>query len=186
MTPDRFPVSSLLSEAARVLQGNDFAVVSELLEGTEAETQWVLAESDLFIIAVVAAQDLSELRKVEAWAAPGLVERITQRQAGSKRWDAYLVLMTQGTVDDDDARKLVDLEYDTKGVRRVVAVDMEPTNADVRRVLQPFLPLGEHSGAELQDAFRDLEDQLVVHGVDSTEAQEMVAMFRSQGDLEHA
>ncbi len=173
----------LLAIASAVLRHNKFSVMSEHLHG--ADTGWVLAENDLFIVAVAAGPDLDELRRVESFAAPELIERLSQSEGvGGKRWDAYLVLIASSTIDAPaDAKELVAIEYNTRGVRRLVAVGVEPTEEDVRRVLRPFMPLPVPPPGGLSDAFQDLSEQLVLNGVESEDAQRMVAAFQDRGHL---
>ena len=176
--------SALLSAAGSVLRENGFDVGTESLEGTPSV--WLLAESELFVVGVAAATDLEELRQVEAFAAPQLIRRLApDHGVRGKRWDAYLVLMASRRADEpDDARKLIDIEYDTRGLRRLVAVAVEPTSEDIRRVLRPFIPLPEPAPEGLSDAYADLQEQLVVNGVDDDEATRLVAYFRDRRHLD--
>lgn len=172
----------LLDAASEVLQGNGFEVKSEGLRGTSFD--WVLAESDLFVVAVTAAQDLAGLREVESFAVPELLERVAKSEAGAKRWDAYLVLVTSTeATEPDDARALVDIEHDTRGVRRLVEVALEPTPDELRRVLRPFMPLPPAAEEGLASAFDDLEEQLVVNGVAADAAHRVVAVWQDRGHL---
>ena len=144
-----------------------------------------LAESELFIVAVVAASTLAELRQIESLAAPELIGRLGGSAGiGGKRWDAYLVLICGQDADEpEEARAVVDIQYDTLGVRRLVAVGVEPTSNDLRGVLRPFLPLPRASPESLVDAFDGLEEQLVLNGVDEIEARHIVAAFQDRGHL---
>lgn len=175
--------SRLLAAAGSVLRQNRFDVQQEALQGAGAG--WLLAESELFIVAVAAAENLEELREVESFAAPELVERLrSAERLGGKRWDAYLVLMASLSADaPEDARQLVDIEYNTRGVRRLVAVAVEPTEDDLRRVLRPFISLPAPVSGGLSDAFADLEQQLVINGVDEVEAHRVVVAFQEKGHL---
>lgn len=175
--------ADLLGVARDVLASNGFNVKSEPLEGTTSD--WVLAESDLFIVAVAAAGDLQGLREVESFAAPELIERISTQGSGGKRWDAYLVLVTnRAATQPDDARALVDMEYDTRGVRRLVEVAVEPTMDDLRRVLRPFMPLPPAAEEGATDAFADLTEQLVLNGVVEGDASRIVAAWQTKGNLD--
>jgi hypothetical protein len=82
----------------------------------------------------------------------------------------------------EDARELVNIEYDTHGVRRLVASAVDATEDDIRRVLRPFIPLPAPSGEGLKDAFSELREQLVLNGIDRNDAREFVEAFR---DREH-
>lgn len=173
----------LLAAAASVLRRNSFDVQQETLQGSDAG--WLIAESELFVVAVAAARDVEQLRDVESYAAPELIERLRAAPAlGGKRWDAYLVLMASVSADDPaDATQPVNMEYDTRGVRRLVAVAVEPTEDDLRRVLRPFMALPPPLPGGLSDAFEDLEEQLVLNGVGEDEAHHVVAAFQDKGHL---
>lgn len=173
----------MLTTASALLRQSGFAVMKEHLHGASAG--WVLAESDLFIVAVVAAEDLRDLREVESFAAPELIQRIEQADGvGGKRWDAYLVLLaSRDAKAHEDARELVTIGYDTRGMRRMVAVGVEPTKTNISNVLRPFLPLPEPPSGGLSDAFRDLSEQLILNGIDDEDARRVVAAFQDRGHL---
>ncbi len=82
-----------------------------------------------------------------------------------------------------DASQLVDMEYDTRGVRRLIAVAVEPTDDDIRRVLRPFIPLPPPAPGGLSDAFTDLREQLVLNGVGDEDARRVVSAFQVKGHL---
>lgn len=175
--------SSLLAAAGSVLRQHQFDVQQEALHGSGAS--WLLAESELFIIAVAAAEDLKDLLEVESFAAPELVGRLRAAEGlGGKRWDAYLVLIASLQADTaEDARQLADTEYNTREVRRLVSVAVEPTEDDIRRVLRPFIGLPAPTPGGASDTFSELEQQLVVNGFDTVEAHKIVAAFQEKGHL---
>lgn len=185
MTAGAGGTADLLATATTILRQHEFAVSTESLQGVEQG--WALAESELFVIAVATAPDLKGLRDVESVAAPELIGRLGANEAlGGKRWDAYLVLIcSEGADRPAEARTLADIEYDTHGVRRLVAVGVEPTSEDIRRVLRPFLPLPPPSPEGLAGAFEGLQEQLVLNGVADAEARRIVAAFQDRGDLSH-
>lgn len=173
----------LLTQAGTVLRANGFSVTAEHL--VEADSGWVLAENELFIVAVVAGSDLLELRRLESFAVPELIDRLKRAEGvGGKRWDAYLVLLGRRAGDaSDEARHLVAIEYNTRGVRRLVAVGVEPTEESVRGVLRPFMPLPPPTPGGLADALQDLAEQLTLNGVEPDDAHRMVAAFQDTGHL---
>lgn len=174
----------LLAAATALLKANGFDVVNEPLAGAGAG--WVLAESDLFVVAVAAAGDFDGLRHLESLAAPELLKRLNATtDLGAKRWDAYLVLMASRELDEAaDATFAADMTYDTRGLRRLVAASVQPTDEGLRRVLRPFMPLPTPAPQGLPDPYQDLEEQLVVNGVGSEQAHLVVTAFRNQGHLE--
>src|SRR4051794_11522839 len=80
----------ILEAAERVLDEAQFAVAFDLLEGRP----WLLAENELFAIAVLAGDSLAELAEVEPLAVRALLDRLGGLGSGAKRWDAYLILLT--------------------------------------------------------------------------------------------
>ncbi len=158
--------------------------MSESLAGDEPG--WVLAESDLFVLAVAAASDRDDLRRIESLAVPELMGRIRRSTTiGGKRWDAYLVLLSSRRMEEpDDAREFTNIEYDTHGLRRLVASAVDSTEEDIRRVLRPFIPLPPPSGEGLTEAFSELRDQLVLNGICEEEARQFVEAFRDRGHLD--
>ncbi len=183
MTADHASALDLLEVASRVLAGNGFTVATEVLD--VSSTPWLLAENDLFIVSVAAGLAMEDLRRIEPVAAQALLDRVASSAAGTKRWDAYLVLIAPQRADNAvHARQLIDLQYDTRGLRRLVALDVQPTNEDVKRVLRPFIPLPPTQPDTVDDAFNDLREQLVVNGVTRSEAERMVNAFLDRGNLE--
>lgn len=103
---------------------------------------------------------------------------------GAKRWDAYLVVLSEELVDDpDEARQLVELQYDMRGVRRLVATGVTD-RALVVEALRPFLPLPRPIPGGLSDALTDMVDQLTLNGIEQARAERYVAAFGETGNLD--
>jgi hypothetical protein len=177
----------LLEAAAQVLRPAGFSVAIEPLEGSEH--QWLVAENELFVLAAVAGGTLDELGDIEPLAAEAVLERLAGLDAGAKRWDAYLMLLTAQRWESIDRRERVELVYNTRGVRRLVGADLAPDDdGELRpalsRALRAFLPLGEPLGTALEDLDEALVRALVLNGVDRDAAPRYVAAYRAKGSLD--
>lgn len=171
---------SLVALARRVLATRGFRVDETGLPGL-GDTPWVLAESELFILGVVAGRGLQDLQVLESHAAAALGELVGRSNLGSKRWDAYLVLLASGDSEKRGQRAVVDLQYNTRALRRIVALGVSPDEESVRAALSTFMPLPEPRAGGITSAFDELIEQLVVNGIARERAVEAVAMHRSDG-----
>lgn len=182
MTSAIFSESPLLRDAEAILGDAGFETRHEAIP--EAASPWLLAENEFFVIAVVAAATLAEARRIEAFAAAELLRRVSSLDVGGKRWDAYLVILCEELVSDPDAtRQLVALQYDMRGVRRLVATGVTD-RGPVVEALRPFLPLPPPMPGGLSDAFSALVDQLVLNGVEREKADRYVSVFAETGGLD--
>jgi hypothetical protein len=178
-SPSDYP---LLADAESVLAGASFAMRREWL--ADEDTPWLLAENEFFLIAAVATDTLEDAYRAEAFGAAELLNRISATRVGAKRWDAYLVILAKELVDDPaSTRQLAEMQYDTRGVRRLVATGIVDL-ATVTQALRPFLPLPEPVAGGLSDALADLRDQLSLNGIAESNAERYVAAFSETGDLD--
>jgi hypothetical protein len=180
-----FDPKAIESIARDILTEAGYAVRAEPIPGTKDE--WLLAENDLFALALVAGKDTRRLRELDSLVAPHLIEQMDSRTVGAKRWDLYLVLLSAMGSEQAGAPELVELQYDTKGLRRVVAVDIDVGAGnieDMTRALQPFLPLPDVPRAGLTDALLEMVDQLEVNGIDRSAATKYVNRFSDTGGLD--
>ena len=69
------------------------------------------------------------------------MQRLTASDAGPKRWDAYLILLTQERSPEtsDTTRELFNINYDTTGLRRLAHTGVDATLTAVRQALIPFV-----------------------------------------------
>lgn len=182
MTGVVFSESPLLRDAETVLIGAGFLTRREYI--SEATTPWLLAENKFFIIAIVVAPTLTDAERIESFAAAELLKRVSERDVGGKRWDAYLVILCEELVSDPEAtRRLVKLQYEMRGVRRLVATGVTDSGP-VRESLRPFLPLPPPMPGGVADAFSALIDQLTLNGIDQTKAELYVTAYAERGDLD--
>lgn len=172
----------LLALARRVLNEEHYAV-EESHDGVEL----LLAENRYFVIAVVATATLRELMIAESLGEAVLAVRMQTADAGPKRWDAYLVLLTQERSPDDSetARQLYSINYDTSGVRRIAHSGVSPTVAAVREALTPFVaPIELDEQGLADDAFASMIEALAARGIERNLAQRAVSGFRQGADLD--
>jgi hypothetical protein len=177
-----FSSNILLQDAEALLKEAGFSTSRSELAGGELPS--LVAEDKFFVVAVVAAATLDDARRGEPSAVSGLLQRLAVAEAGAKRWDAYVVLLTAEPIETpEQTRDVVDLQYNTRGVRRIVATGVSDRDS-VAVALRPFLPLPETSAGGLGNALDELVDQLILNGVPADAAPRYVAAFAKQGTLD--
>jgi hypothetical protein len=182
MSGSPFSSNILLQDADALLKEAGFATSRSELTGAELPS--LLAEDRFFVLAVVAAPTLGDARRGEPFAVSGLLDRLTAAEAGAKRWDAYVVLLAAEPIETaEQTREVVDLQYNTRGVRRIVATGVGDRES-IRAALRPFLPLPPTSPGGLGNALDELVDQLILNGVPEDAAPRYVAAFAQHGTLD--
>ena len=176
---------ALLALAHRVLRQRGFRTREGVLRDL-GDTPWLLAESDEFVVAVVAGRSLLDLELLETHAAPELGELLASGDLGAKRWDAYLVLMASGDSGARGNREVVDLQYNTRALRRIVALGVSADEDAVLGVLSTFMPLPEPRAGGLTSAFDELIDQLVINGIEHERAEAAVEEYRREAHTNDA
>jgi len=182
MTSAMFSESPLLRDAETILSAAGFVTRQDYI--TEATTPWLLAENEFFVIAVAVASALTDAERIESFAAAELLRRVSTRDVGGKRWDAYLVILCEELVTDPEAtRRVVELQYEMRGIRRLVATGVTDSGP-VRDALRPFLPLPPPMPGGVADAFSALVDQLTLNGIEQTKAELYVTAYAESGGLD--
>lgn len=182
MTSSLFSEHYLLDAADSLLTDAGFTTRRGVFSSAMAPC--LLAEDEFFVVVVIASPTLEETRRVESFAAAELLERVLNVGVGAKRWDAYLVLLAEEVVDDvEHGREVVELQYNTRGVRRLVATGVSDRDS-LARALRPFLPLPQPAPGGLSDALSDLTEQLVVNGIDRAHAARYVSAFDQTASLD--
>jgi hypothetical protein len=151
------------------------------VEDIEAGLSVLLAENRYFVIAVVAVPTISQVLVAEGMAEAILLDRVASSDAGPKRWDAYLILLTQEQSPESGAaaRELFTINYDTAGLRRIVHTDVAPRLSSVRRALAPFVrPITLDDPSIATDPFESLLEALAERGVERDLATRAVTAFR--------
>jgi hypothetical protein len=174
----------LLRDAEAILTDAGFETTREGLEGSGIP--WLLAENAFFAVGIVASGTLDEATKSEGFATPELLQRLDAVDVGGKRWDAYLVLLCEELTDSQGAtRQMVELQQDTRGLRRLVATGVTDRGR-VLEALRSFLPLPPPMPGGLSDASAALVDQLTLNGIEREKAEHYVTVFTETGGLDDA
>ncbi|MFX1821791.1 hypothetical protein PV768_18590 [Pseudarthrobacter sp. CC4] len=182
--------TSLSSRSDDELLGFTKTVLSE--QGFQVETmgeniELILAENNYFVVAVAAMNTIRNLILAEPIIFESLSQRIESVALGPKKWDTYLVLLTQEKSAEDNAvtRDLYAINHDTSGVRRIAHTGVDPTPEAVRHALAPFIePVTLATTVAHTDALESLLHTLISHGVDEELAQRAVTAFEQGGSLD--
>jgi hypothetical protein len=160
------------------------AIVSEAnyaVEEVEGEITLLLAENPYFLVGVAATPTIAQLLAAESVAENILAQRIEAADPGPKRWDAYLILLTQERSPENSAttRELFEINYDTTSLRRIAHAGVQPTLRAVRDALTPFVaPIQLDDPSLTRDAFEYFLDALIARGVTPDLAGRAIAAFQ--------
>ena len=147
----------------------------------------ILAENNYFIVAVAAMNTIRDLILAEPVAFEALAQRIESAALGPKKWDTYLVLLTQekSAEVDDVTRDLYAINYDTSRLRRIAHTGVDPTREAVSHALAPFVePARSTTAAAQADALDSLLRALISRGVDEELAQRAITAFEQGATLD--
>lgn len=172
----------LLSFTKTVLSEQGFQV-----ETTGEDIELIFAENSYVVLAVAAMNTIRNLILAEPIVYEALSQRIESVALGPKKWDTYLVLLTQEKSAEDDAvtRDLYAINHDTSRVRRIAHTGVDPTLEAVRHALAPFIePITLAPSAAHTDALKSLLQTLISHGVDEEFAQRAVTAFEQGATLD--
>lgn len=156
-------------------------------EMVEGDLEMLLAENRYFVVAVIAMNTIGNLMLAEPVAFEALARRIASATMGPKKWDTYLVLLTQerSAEDDEVTRALFSINHDTAHVRRIAHTGVTSTPTGVAHALAPFLrPIVLGDSIVQDDALAALLHALIEGGVDEGLAQRAVAIFEQGGSLD--
>lgn len=169
-----------ITKAAMSAQGFQVETINEGID-------LVLAENNYFVVAVAAMNTIRDLILAEPVALEVLSQRIASAALGPKKWDTYLVLLTQekSAEDDDVTRDLYAINYDTSRLRRIAHTGVDPTLEAVGHALAPFAePVTSTTDADTQaDALDSLLSALISRGVDDDLAQRAITAFEQGATL---
>lgn len=190
MSSSSLTVSSILSEAARVLGQSDYAVVNAVdLEGVEIE-EALLAEDEFGIVFVVATETVHDILNRWSDYQAQLVDYLDQKltKINPKAWDVYMVLLTPSVASHDANAPLERIQLDTSEIRKLVVTgDALTTVSDVARALLPVLPLQDMTEKRSDgDLLENLPKILAEHGADSDAVKALVSAFKKQEPLMQA
>lgn len=168
--------------ALRILPEADF-VTEVHVYGDESI---LLAENAYSIIGLAATATINDLYVAESRVEALLQTRIENVELGAKLWDAYIVLLTREVAGETaiGLGHLFNINYDTRGYRRLARIGVEPSIRGVRNALTPFVkPLELEDISLLEDPLIAMSEALIGHGVDESLARRAIDMFQQGGDL---
>lgn len=172
----------LLNIAKTVLSEQGFHI-----ESVSGNVDLILAENSYFVVAVAAMNTTRDLILAEAVAFNALAERIESVSLGPKKWDTYLVLLTQekSAEDDEVTRDLYSINYDTSRLRRIAHTGVDATPEAVSHALAPFVePAASAASAAQDDALDSLLRVLITRGVDRELARRAITAFEQGASLD--
>jgi hypothetical protein len=182
LSPSARSDEELLRITKAVLSEQGFHVES-VIEGIDL----VLAENNYFVVAVAAMNTIGDLILAEPVALEALAQRIESATLGPKKWDTYLVLLTQekSAEDDDLTRDLYAINYDTSRLRRIAHTGVDPNPEAVSHALAPFVePVTSTTSAAQTDALDSLLHALISRGVDEELARRAITAFEQGAKLD--
>lgn len=150
------------------------------VETVSGDIDLVLAENTYFVVAVAAMNTIHDLILAESLVFDALAQRIKTAILGPKKWDTYLVLLTQekSAEEDDVTRDLYAINYDTSRLRRIAHTGVDPTPEAVSHALAPFVePATSTAPATQADALESLLHVLISRGVNEELAQRAITAF---------
>ncbi len=112
-----------------------------VVEAIDGDIPLLLAENRYFVVGVAATSTIAQLLVAESVAEGMISSRLISSNPGPKRWDAYLILLTQERSPEtgETTRDLFNINYDTAGLRRIAHTGVDATLAAVRNALTPFV-----------------------------------------------
>ena len=132
---------------------------------------------------------MADLIAAEPFVEDLLHSCLAEADVGPKVWDAYVVLLTQERPADqgDGSLPLFDINYDTRGFRRIARAGVEATNRGVRNALISFVrPIRLGDAGITSDPLQALSLALVTHGLAESIATRAVDIYQQGGQLDDA
>jgi hypothetical protein len=147
----------------------------------------ILAENAYFVVAVAATNTIPDLILAESVAFDAIAQRLDSATLGPKKWDTYLVLLTQdkSSEDDDMTRALYAINYDTSRLRRIAHTGVDATPEAVGHALAPFVtPDAPATSVRQTDPVDSLLRALISRGVDEDLAHRAITAFEQGAALD--
>ena len=158
-----------------------FAEQNYSIEELEAEgVKFLLAENAYFLVGVVATPTIAQLLVAEATVEAAITNQMARSDIGAKRWDAYLIMLTQERAleSPEVTRGLFEINYDTSRLRRIAHANVRPTERAVRSTLSPFVTPSEVEDPLItENPLQVIIEVLEANGVDRQLAQRAVDAF---------
>ena len=175
----------LFAFARNVLSEAGFAQEEVKLQDTAV----LLAENEYCIVALAATPTMDDLVAAEPHLEAYLNKGVGGADIGPKIWDIYVVLLTQEKPSEQGSGllPLFEINYDTRGFRRMARVGIEATTQGVRNALIPFVPPVKLEDKEITTApLVALSDELISRGIEESVATRAVEIYQTGGQLDDA
>lgn len=176
--------TAMLAAGAEALVGADYREVDESRAGEWANRGARVFENLYSVAALVAYETWEGL--AHGWldgqaSLTNLISAHFQRE-DAKAWEGYLVLMTPGTVPQDEAVEAARIRRDTTHARKLLITGDELGSIDdVELGLLPLLPLpAREVEAEGENALDLLPALLARHAISEDAARIAIAAFKDQ------
>jgi hypothetical protein len=166
----------LLALGRSVLLDEGFVV-----EEVQGEVSILLAENAYFLVGVCAAPTIEQMLAAQPLAEIAIAERFSATDPGPKRWDAYLVLLTQERSPESrrTTRELFEINYDTSSLRRIAHTGVQATLASVRDALSSFVrPVELDDPSIVRDPFDAMAEALAERGIERELAVRAITAFK--------
>jgi len=172
----------LLELAEVVLKDVGYAIERRYVEGREL----LFAENADNVLALASMVTIPQLLEWEPLVSRALSARLANTDAGSKLWDAYIVLICAQQSDEELTDDLTEVTHNLRNLRRIVKVGVVPTNAGIARALRPLLPLPPPSSqSTLIDPLEQMRDLLERDRIDPQLVDEALEGFQILGRTAH-
>ena len=179
-------VTNITGGAAEVLEGAGFQRVS-----SSGVVNWSANSARVFedrysVVCVAVYETWTHLSSRWIDDQEILIELISRHfvRSDAKAWDGYLALFTPSLVPSSDRLAAIQIQRDTRRVRKLFAGGSELKSVDsVRRVLLPLLPIEEQTPLQPRNLLDSLPPILAKHGVDEEAAQLAITAFKEQRSI---
>lgn len=172
----------LLSITKTILASQGFQV-----ESMGEPFDLIVAENSNFVVAVAAMNTIQNLILAEPVALDALSDRIQSVELGPKKWDTYLVLLTQekSAEIDEVTRDLYAINHDTSRLRRIAHTGVDATPEAVRNALAPFIePVTTTTLVTNTHPLESLLSTLISRGISEELAKRAVNAFLQGASLD--
>ena len=177
----QFTSTTLMAAAAEVLLAARFKTVPPSQGGTWAATAARIYEDEYNIVCVAIYETWADL--FDRWSEDqaNLIDLISRHfvRTDAKSWDGYLVLLTPSVVPASDRQLAINIQRNTRHVRKLFADGDDLISIDaVRQTLLPLLALEEIDALEPPSVLDTIQALLTAHGIDEEAAQVAITAFR--------
>ena len=179
-------VTTITGAAAELLESAGFKAVPPSIGDNWSANSARVYEDRYSIVCVAVYETWAHLSSRWNEDQENLVELISRHflRSDAKAWDGYLALFTPSYVPVGERLIAIEIQRDTRRVRKLFADGNELRLVDsIRRVLLPLLPLEEQDALQPSNLLDSLPPILAKHGVDEEAAQLAISAFREQRSI---